>query len=75
MTTLIEQVGTSQIFWNLDLKLAFDLLCMYSRRRRIENIIQNSVRPVRLYGYAFVLSNPVSVLRGHLTRIVVEKIA
>jgi len=50
MTTLMEQVGTSQIFSKLHSKHSFNLLRI--ARMRIENSVQNSVRAVRAYGYA-----------------------
>jgi len=73
MTTLMEQVGTSQIFSKLDLKLGFNLL------RVAEGDEWNTPFKTRycLYEYTVVpfgLTNAPSVFQRHLNNILTEKI-
>jgi len=73
MTTLMEQVGTSQIFWKLDLKLGFDLL------RIAEGDEWKTAFKSRygLYEYTvmpFGLTNAPSVFPRHLNNILAAKI-
>jgi len=73
MTTLMEQVGTSQVFSKLDLKLGFNLL------RIAEGDEWKTVFKTRygLYEYTimpFGLTNAPSVFQRHLNNILSEKI-
>jgi len=73
MTTLMEQVGTSQIFSKLDLKLGFNLLCI------AEGDEWKTAFKTRygLYEYTvmpFRLTNAPSVFQRHLSNILAEKI-
>ena len=73
MTTLMEQVGTSQIFSKLDLKLAFNLL------RVAEADEWKTAFKTRygLYQYTvmpFGLTNAPSIFQRHLNNILAEKI-
>ena len=73
MTTLIEQVGTSQVFSKLDLKLEFNLLYIAEGgewKRAFKTCYS-------LYEYAvmpFGLTNALSVFQRHLNNIVSEQI-
>jgi len=73
MTTLIEQVGTSQVFSKLDLKLGFNLLCIAEAdqgKRAFKTrygLYEYTVMP-------FGLTNALSVFQRHLNNILSEKI-
>jgi len=73
MTRLMEQVGTSQIFSKLDLKLIFNLLCI------VEGDEWKTSFKTRysLYEYTvmpFGLTNAPSVFQRHFNNILAEKI-
>jgi len=73
MTTLMEQVGTSQIFSKLDLKLVFNLLRI---AEGYEWKILFKTRYI-LYEYTVMplgLTNALSVFQRHLNNILAEKI-
>jgi len=73
MTTLMEQVGTSQIFSKLDLKLGFNLL----RIAEGDEWKTAFKTRYRLYEYTvmpFGLTNAPSVFQRHLNNILAEKI-
>jgi len=74
MTTLMEQVGTSQIFSKLDLKLGFNLL----RMAEGDDWKTAFKTGYGLYKYTvmpFGLTNAPSVFQRHLNNILTEKIA
>jgi len=73
MTTLMEQVGISQIFLKLDLKLAFNLLHI-AEGDEWKTAFKTGFG---LYEYTvmpFGLSNAPSVFQRHLNNILPEKI-
>jgi len=73
MTTLIEQVGTSQVFSKLDLKLGFNLLQIAegdewkTAFKTCYSLYEYTVMP-------FGLTNALSVFQRHLNNILSEKI-
>jgi len=72
MTTLMEQVGTSQVFFKLDLKLEFNLLGIAE-----EDEWKTAFKtPYALYEYTVMssgLMNALSVFQRHLNNILSQK--